>query len=44
MATRLSFHLALHLDVTSYVSSGSLSVEEADLRRDVFWASYTVDQ
>lgn len=44
MAIRLAFHLALHLDMTSYVSSKSLSEEEANLRRDVFWAAYTVDQ
>lgn len=44
MATRLAFHLALHMDMTSYVASNSISREEADLRRDIFWAAYTVDQ
>lgn len=44
MAMRLAFHLALHLDMTSYLTSKSISLEEANLRRDVFWAAYTVDQ
>lgn len=44
MATRLAFHLALHLDMTTYVTSNSITQEEVDLRRDVFWAAYTVDQ
>ena len=44
MATRLAFHLALHLDMTTHVSSGSITQQEADLRRDIFWAAYTVDQ
>ncbi|RDW78831.1 uncharacterized protein DSM5745_05683 [Aspergillus mulundensis] len=43
MAIRLAFNLALHLDMSSYVSSGVISTAEADLRRTVFWAAYTVD-
>ena len=44
MAIRLAFHLALHVDMTSYVASKSIQAQEADLRRDVFWAAYVVDQ
>lgn len=44
MAARLAFHFVLYLDMTSYVSSKSITQEEADLRRDIFWAAYTVDQ
>ncbi|KAL2840797.1 hypothetical protein BJY01DRAFT_257277 [Aspergillus pseudoustus] len=43
MAMRLAFNLALHLDISSHVSSGLMTVVEADLRRTVFWAAYTVD-
>ncbi|KAL6236668.1 hypothetical protein BDW75DRAFT_239029 [Aspergillus navahoensis] len=43
MAIRLAFNLALHLDMSSYVSSGAITTADADLRRTVFWAAYTVD-
>ncbi|KAI1213739.1 fungal-specific transcription factor domain-containing protein [Annulohypoxylon truncatum] len=43
MAMRLAFDLALHVDMSSYVSRGSLSQSEADLRRTVFWGAYTAD-
>ncbi|KAK2594020.1 hypothetical protein QQS21_008282 [Conoideocrella luteorostrata] len=43
MATRLAFHLAMHLDMTDYVLTNRVTQQEADLRRDVFWAAYTVD-
>ncbi|KAL2810101.1 hypothetical protein BJX63DRAFT_444874 [Aspergillus granulosus] len=43
MAIRLAFNLALHLDMSSYVSSGLITAADADLRRTVFWAAYTVD-
>ncbi|KAL4819520.1 fungal-specific transcription factor domain-containing protein [Aspergillus spinulosporus] len=43
MAIRLAFNLALHLDMSSYVSSGVITTADADLRRTVFWAAYTVD-
>ncbi|KAL4940033.1 hypothetical protein BDV06DRAFT_27066 [Aspergillus oleicola] len=43
MAIRLAFNLALHLDMSSYVSSGIITPADADLRRTVFWAAYTVD-
>ncbi|KAJ5605747.1 hypothetical protein N7510_008528 [Penicillium lagena] len=43
MATRLAFDLALHLDMSAYVSSGAIAAADADLRRTVFWAAYTVD-
>ncbi|KAL5003089.1 fungal-specific transcription factor domain-containing protein [Aspergillus recurvatus] len=43
MAIRLAFNLALHLDMSSYVSSGVITAADADLRRTVFWAAYTVD-
>lgn len=44
MAVRLSFDLALHVEMTPYVSAGKLSQKEADLRRLVFWGVYTTDQ
>lgn len=44
MAIRLAFNLALHLDMSSYVSGGLITPADADLRRTVFWAAYTVDQ
>ncbi|KAL3437522.1 hypothetical protein BDV09DRAFT_201792 [Aspergillus tetrazonus] len=43
MAIRLAFNLALHLDMSSYVSSGVITKADADLRQTVFWAAYTVD-
>ncbi|KAJ5537792.1 hypothetical protein N7494_007271 [Penicillium frequentans] len=43
MAMRLSFDLALHLDMSEYVSTGDITSAGAELRRTVFWAAYTVD-
>ncbi|GFF91717.1 hypothetical protein IFM61392_09414 [Aspergillus lentulus] len=42
-ALRLAFDLALHLDMSSYVSAGMISAADADLRRTVFWTAYIVD-
>lgn len=44
MAMRLAFDLALHVDMTPHVAKGLLTVEESDVRRDVFWSTYTIDQ
>lgn len=44
MSMRLAFDLGLHLDTTSYVEKGDISVFEADVRRVAFWGSYTADQ
>ncbi|KAI8230567.1 hypothetical protein K4K55_006548 [Colletotrichum sp. SAR 10_96] len=44
MAIRLAFDLALHKDMTPYVTKGILTPAEADLRRAVFWGTYVVDQ
>ena len=44
MAIRLAFDLALHIDMSEYVSSGDITSADAELRRTVFWAAYTVDQ
>lgn len=44
MAMRLAFDLALHVDMTPHVAKGLLTAEEADVRRDVFWGTYTIDQ
>ncbi|KZL75833.1 fungal specific transcription factor, partial [Colletotrichum tofieldiae] len=44
MAIRLAFDLALHKDVTPYVTKGILTPAEAELRRAVFWGAYTMDQ
>ncbi|KAL2824866.1 fungal-specific transcription factor domain-containing protein [Aspergillus cavernicola] len=43
MALRLAFDLALHLEMSSYVSDGVISAADADLRRTVFWTAYIVD-
>ncbi|KAJ6002758.1 hypothetical protein N7451_005305 [Penicillium sp. IBT 35674x] len=43
MAMRLSFDLALHLDMSEYVSKGDITSAGAEIRRTVFWAAYTVD-
>ncbi|KAJ5091159.1 hypothetical protein NUU61_006029 [Penicillium alfredii] len=43
MAIRLAFDLALHLDMSEYVSKGFISAADADLRRTIFWAAYVVD-
>ena len=44
MAIRLAFDMALHIDMSGYVSSGFITAADAKLRRTVFWAAYTVDQ
>ena len=44
MAMRLAFALGLHVDVASHVEDGSMSQDEANLRRDVFWGAYIIDQ
>lgn len=44
MAMRLAFDLALHCDLTQYVANKALTQAEADLRRDVFWGAYSIDQ
>lgn len=41
---RLAFALGLHVDVSKYVDEGSLRPEEAELRKDVFWGAYVIDQ
>ncbi|KAL3476069.1 fungal-specific transcription factor domain-containing protein [Aspergillus californicus] len=43
MAIRLAFNLALHIDMSSYISSRVITEADADIRRTVFWAAYTVD-
>ncbi|KAJ5928925.1 hypothetical protein N7466_007881 [Penicillium verhagenii] len=43
MSMRLAFDLGLHIDMTSYVNQGDISVREADVRRTVFWGSYVAD-
>jgi hypothetical protein len=41
---RLAFDLGLHIDMAPYVAQGSISAAEAELRRMVFWGTYTLDQ
>ena len=41
---RLAFDLGLHIDTANYVTEGSVKATEAELRRTVFWGTYTVDQ
>lgn len=44
MAIRLAFDLALHLDMSSNVSAGEITVAEADMRCRLFWAIVTTEQ
>jgi hypothetical protein len=44
MAVRLAFDLGLHKDMTPYVEQGIITLNEADLRRTIFWGAYLVDQ
>lgn len=41
---RLAFDLGLHVEMTHHVANGSLSRAEAELRKDVFWGAYVIDQ
>ncbi|OKL61010.1 hypothetical protein UA08_03585 [Talaromyces atroroseus] len=43
MAVRLSFDLGLHIDMSPHVAEESISPAEAELRRIVFWGTYTTD-
>ncbi|RSL85791.1 hypothetical protein CEP51_003142 [Fusarium floridanum] len=43
MAMRLAFDMALHVDLSPYVAKKAVTQASADLRRDIFWAAYTVD-
>ncbi|OGM49528.1 hypothetical protein ABOM_001671 [Aspergillus bombycis] len=43
MAMRLAFDLGLHIDTAHYVTEGSINAAEAELRRTVFWGTFTVD-
>lgn len=44
MSMRLAFDLALHLDLSNDVMDGTITSAEAEVRRMVFWSSYTADQ
>jgi hypothetical protein len=44
MAMRLSFDLGLHIDMAPHVVEGSITTDEAELRRIVFWGTYATDQ
>lgn len=44
MALRLAFDIGLHLNMSGSVSAGKLTPAEAELRRTVFWSSYTSEQ
>ncbi|KAH8691360.1 fungal-specific transcription factor domain-containing protein [Talaromyces proteolyticus] len=43
MALRLAFDLGLHIDMSPHVAEESISAAEAELRRIVFWGTYTTD-
>ncbi|KAJ5151100.1 fungal-specific transcription factor domain-containing protein [Penicillium canariense] len=43
MATQLSHHLGLHLDVEHYVQSNDMSREEANARSTAFWGTHIVN-
>lgn len=44
MAIRLAFDLALHLDMSSYVSAAQITAAEADMRCRLFWGIVTTEQ
>ncbi|KAI8655560.1 Zn(2)-C6 fungal-type domain-containing protein [Fusarium keratoplasticum] len=44
MANRLVFDMGLHLDPDSLASSVRMTMEEAGLRRQLYWALYAVDK
>jgi Fungal specific transcription factor domain len=44
MAMRLSFDLGLHIDMAPYVAEGTIGADEAELRRIVFWGTFSTDQ
>ncbi|RSM08779.1 hypothetical protein CEP52_004453 [Fusarium oligoseptatum] len=44
MANRLVVDMGLHLDPDSLASSVRMTVEEAELRRQLYWALYCVDK
>lgn len=41
---RLAFDLGLHADMSPYVVDKTLTQTEADLRKDIFWGAYVIDQ
>lgn len=44
MANRLVLDMGLNLDSGSFVASGRMTIEEAELRRQIYWALYCVDK
>lgn len=40
----MAFDLGLHVDMTPHVADGTLSQSEANLRGEVFWSIYMIDQ
>lgn len=44
MANRLVVDMGLHLDPDSLASSVRMTVEEVELRRQLYWALYCVDK
>ncbi|KAB8231579.1 transcription factor domain-containing protein [Aspergillus alliaceus] len=43
MAMRLAFDLGLHIDMAPHVTERLINEAEAELRRTVFWGTFTVD-
>lgn len=44
MANRLVLDMGLNLDPSSLVASGRMTIEEAELRRQIYWSLYCVDK
>lgn len=44
MANRLVLDMGLNLDPSSFVASDRMTIEEAELRRQIYWALYCVDK
>lgn len=44
MAVRLSLDMGFHLDPQALMSSHGIDIEEAELRRQIYWALYCNDK
>lgn len=44
MAMRLGFDLGLHLEMGPYIENGTISYQDAEVRRMIFWGVYLNEQ
>jgi hypothetical protein len=43
-ATRMAYNIGLNMDCSSWVASGHISEEEAEVRNVTWWGCYTLDK